>query len=714
MENRVIKLALVILCALLCVQVGTFPARADSPSQAQLNVTVSVVAEDKPSDGERKLSTSDKVNLVAKGIVAASNPGGLVPGIAAQVGTEAAVEVAKDGVDKAKSKFWKSTVGTLSQAMLEGAFQMMQWAMSFWMKYDYSRDTGAAVQGVKNVTWLLAMAAFVASLIVAGMRLAASRRSGFGEGMTEIGVTSFRFLFFALVMPVAVPAALVASDKLSLAIMDNFGANFNECVGEKAAEMMTGQDLTGASQCIATSMSLNINPSEVVVGPILLLLVALVGICGSLMQLVALIVRTFMVPIAAGLLPLFAAASFTSTGKSGLNHLNSYLIAGIIFKPVCALLYVVVMWMAKFTGEDGDLMDKAIVAMMFAMVGFTAPSLVRMLAPAAAPAGGASGSAALGAGKAALGAAVGAGAMLATGGAAAVVGAGGAAAGAAGSAARGASTVAGGASTGARAAGGAAGGGGGGVGATMNLGGAGGSTGQQVGASSSPSVTGAAGAPAGTTSGGPVGGHRSAGTSSAAGASTTPAVGPSAGGTIGGPQAGNSAPPSGGSTPSGVGAPSSPAPQSSPASQGREAASGGGSRPMSAPAPHGGSSQPAETREFPPQTPPATGEITPRGRGSWAAPGGNGAGGSVATSVRGASRAVRSGAHVAGGAVASGLRSTGRGLRGAASALGHHALESSARNVGRNVGQVFASGGQAAQQAIESSQAPHYFGEIGR
>lgn len=712
MENRVIKLALVILCALLCVQAGTFPARADSPSQAQLNVTVSVVAEDKPSDGERKLSTSDKVNLVVKGIVAASNPGGLVPGIAAQVGTEVAAEAAKDGVDKAKSKFWKSTVGTLSQAMLEGAFQMMQWAMSFWMKYDYSRDTGAAVQGVKNVTWLLAMAAFVASLIVAGMRLAASRRSGFGEGMTEIGVTSFRFLFFALVMPVAVPAALVASDKLSLAIMDNFGANFNECVGEKAAEMMTGQDLTGASQCIATSMSLNINPSEAVVGPILLLLVALVGICGSLMQLVALIVRTFMVPIAAGLLPLFAAASFTSTGKSGLNHLNSYLIAGIIFKPVCALLYVVVMWMAKFTGEDGDLMDKAIVAMMFAMVGFTAPSLVRMLAPAAAPAGGASGSAALGAGKAALGAAVGAGAMLATGGAAAVVGAGGAAAGAAGSAARGASTVAGGASTGARSAGGAA--GGGGVGATMNLGGAtgsggsGGSAGQQVGASSSPSVTGAAGSPAGTAAGGQVSGHSSAGAPSAAGASTAPAVGPSAGGTIGGPQAGNGVSPAGGPTPGGTGAPS-PTPHSSPASQGHEASAGSGAQ-TSARAARGGSSQPPETREFPPQSPPSTGEITPRGRGSWAAPGGSGAGGSV----RGAARAVRSGAHAAGGVVSSGLRSTGRGLRGAASALGHHALESSARNVGRNVGQIFASGGQAAQQAIDSSQAPHYFGEIGR
>lgn len=717
LENRVRRILFLILgfAALLSLVVPTARAAEKVENQA---FSVSIVAQDSNfADSEKEgVDLGDLVKTGMKTIPILSNPT-LLPMV---LGSEAVKTAGEAAIEGGKSKFWKSTVGTLTQAMMEGAFQLMQWAMSFWMKYDYSEKSGEAVQGVKNVTWMIAVAAFVASLIVAGMRLAASRRSGFGDGMTEIGVTSFRFLFYCFVMPAAVPAALVASDKLARAIMDTFGADYAGCVSEKAAELLTDTDFTGASRCIVGSVAMNVNVADATVGPIVMLLVALVGICGSLMQLVALIVRQFMVPIAAGLLPVFAASSFTSTGKSGLNHLNSYLIAGIIFKPICALLYVVVMWVARFTAEDGSLLDKAVVAMMFAMVGFTAPSLVRMLVPAAAPAGGGSGSAAMGAGKAAVGAAVGIGATVATGGAAAVAGVGGAAAGAAGGAARGASTLAG----GSRAAGGAA-SGGGGVGASLNIGGgnaSGGSGAGGFGASTSANGGGSGASPA--SSGGSAG-SATGGSGSPSGAAT-PSV-PAVGGASAGSGAGSSA--TGGSgSPSGAATPS-PAASSSPESQGAAArsssapASASGSGPASAstgsassPAGSGstaGSPSTAETREFPPQSPqgsmPATGEI-PRGRGTYAAPGGGGGGSRLGN----AGRAIRSGASSVSGAVGGGLKTGGRHLRGAASALGRNAISSSVQNVGRNVGSIFSAGEQATTQSVESSSAPHYFGEIGR
>lgn len=708
-----------LLCVFLIATVMVLGGAQNTISFAESGLPRAEVDVLAKNDDNSEHSTGDKIKEAATDSLVTNSLNGVAPGVGTFLAVAKAGKEAKEGVEEAKSKFWKSTVGTLAQAMLEGSFQLMQWAMSFWMKYDYSEDTGDAVEGVKNVTWMIAVAAFVASLIVAGMRLAASRRTGFGDGMTEIGVTSFRFLFYCFVMPAAVPAALVASDKLAKVILENFGADFNGCVGEKAAELLTDTDFQGASRCIVGAVSLNINPAETVVGPVIMLLVALVGICGSLMQLVALIVRTFMIPIAAGLLPIFAASAFTSTGKSGLNHLNSYLIAGIIFKPICALLYVVVMWMAKFTGEDGDLMDKAIVAMMFAMVGFTAPSLVRMLVPAAAPAGGGSGSAVMGAGKAAVGAAVGIGATVATGGAAAVAGVGGAAAGAAGGAARGASSLAG----GARAAGGAA-SGGGGVGASLNIGGGNASGGSGAGGFGASTSANGGGAGASPVSGGGSAGSATGGSGSPSGAAM-PSV-PTVGGASAGSGAGSSAT-GGAGSPAGAAATPSPAPSASPESQGAAArsssapasASGSGSGPASAntgsassPAGSGstaGSPNAAETREFPPQSPqgsmPATGEI-PRGRGTYAAPGGSRLGN--------AGRAIRSGASSVSGAVGGGLRTSGRHLRGAASALGRNAISSSVQNVGRNVGQVFSAGEQATTQSVESSSAPHYFGEIGR
>ena len=79
-------------------------------------------------------------------------------------------------------------------------------------------------------------------------------------------------------------------------------------------------------------------------GPILMAILAIVAMAGSIMQLLALIIRALILPIAVGLTPLFAALSFSEVGRSGLHHLVSYTIAALAFKPVCALLYAVVLW----------------------------------------------------------------------------------------------------------------------------------------------------------------------------------------------------------------------------------------------------------------------------------------------------------------------------------------------------------------------------------
>src|SRR5699024_11685977 len=92
--------------------------------------------------------------------------------------------------------------------------------------------------------------------------------------------------------------------------------------------------------------------NESMAGPILMLAFAGVAFAGSVMQIVALAIRTLLLPIAAGLAPLFAALSFSQIAKSGLSNLISLMIASMIFKPISALLYCVGFWLGREGGAN--------------------------------------------------------------------------------------------------------------------------------------------------------------------------------------------------------------------------------------------------------------------------------------------------------------------------------------------------------------------------
>ncbi|AKK07398.1 hypothetical protein CMUST_15545 (plasmid) [Corynebacterium mustelae] len=285
--------------------------------------------------------------------------------------------------EKTASEFWGDPVGKLASAMLEGNAQFMQLVMTFWMDFDTSSrvDVAANVQGVKNIVLGVSGFVLVGSFLVAGVRVVASRRRGLQDGVEELGENVGRWFVFSACVPVIVPGALVASDELSRAIMEQFGATSPDVFVD-----MTAFD-------------------DSVVGPVVMLVLTAVAIAGSVMQLLALVVRVLMLPIAAGLTPLFAAASFSETGRSGLTHLVGYMIAAVAFKPISALLYVVVLWNVTRRGEGSASFETAVInALMLALAGFVAPALVRMVVPMVSQAGGSSGAAALAAGGGAVGA----------------------------------------------------------------------------------------------------------------------------------------------------------------------------------------------------------------------------------------------------------------------------------------------------------------------
>ncbi|WP_431638886.1 hypothetical protein ACP8NE_03350 [Corynebacterium ulcerans] len=271
---------------------------------------------------------------------------------------EAAVNKVKD------SGFWDDPIGKFTKSVIEGNAESLNMAMTFWMDFDTSSvNTAASVQGVKNIVMGLSGFALMASFIIGGYRLAAARRGGLQQGLEETQDNMIRWLIFSIAVPAMIPGALIASDALAKAIMENFGAT-------SPAQMV---NLAGIE--------------ETKFGPIFTLALVLVSLVGSIIQIVALAMRTLLLPIVTGLTPLFAALSFSETGRNGLNHLVGWIIAGIVFKPVSALLYAVVLW--NVTKESDIGLSGAILnALMIGLAGFCAPALVRTIVPAVAQAGG--------------------------------------------------------------------------------------------------------------------------------------------------------------------------------------------------------------------------------------------------------------------------------------------------------------------------------------
>ncbi len=279
-----------------------------------------------------------------------------------------------------ESAFWDDPIGKFTKSVMEGNVEAMGAAMTLWMDFSTtSVNMDANVRGVKNIVMGLAGFALIASFIVGGYRIAASRRGGLQQGLEDMGDNMIRWVLFSTAVPVMVPGAMMASDALADEIMSNFGAT--------------------SPDAFVNLVALSDTPA----GPVVTLLLAGVALAGSAVQVLALVTRVLVIPIVAGLTPLFAALSFSDTGRQGLNHLVAYLLAGIAFKPVSALLYSVVLWNVQ-DGQGQGLTSAIITSVMIGLAGFTAPALVRAIVPLAAQAGGGSSAPMLGGAMGAVGA----------------------------------------------------------------------------------------------------------------------------------------------------------------------------------------------------------------------------------------------------------------------------------------------------------------------
>lgn len=275
--------------------------------------------------------------------------------------------------DAVKDKAWDSTFGKVVDSLMNGLGEAIILALTFWMKVpnEVASDSGSLFVKINDYTYQAQILLLIASVILSGARLAEARR---GAAMNE-AAESFRMfarvVFSSWMLGAVIVAGTQASDRFSEWII-NDSTNGN---AKNLAELM-----------VKTSKLQAFSPG-------LVLIIAIVGLLGALAQIVLAIVRQGLLIIAAGVLPLAAAASGMNVGKQSYQKLIGWIIAFMLWKPVAAIVYMIAFTTAGHVDSltatgglpEGEQAQRMLVAIvLLCSVAFVLPALMRLVTPAVA------------------------------------------------------------------------------------------------------------------------------------------------------------------------------------------------------------------------------------------------------------------------------------------------------------------------------------------
>jgi type IV secretion system protein TrbL len=282
-------------------------------------------------------------------------------------------------ISKLPGAIAQSGFDSMAKSLGEGYVQMLKLLTTFWVKIEVptlDSAPGGVITVLRDLTWWwLLVIAFVGAVIGAA-KLAVNQDVREGQLIVK-----------GLLRTVLVAGAGVGV----INILSSASDGTSSWIIDRA---MAGHTSEGFSYLLGSSGAF----IQLEAG--ILFLVGLFGIIASLAQLMLLVFRAAFVTVMAGILPLAAAASVTSSGVEWFNRLAGYTLAAIAYKPVAALIYAAAFkLMDGSSGPLGVLEGLALVILAILAL----PSMMRLFVPAmGAVSSGASGMFGAGVGAAAV------------------------------------------------------------------------------------------------------------------------------------------------------------------------------------------------------------------------------------------------------------------------------------------------------------------------
>jgi hypothetical protein len=275
-----------------------------------------------------------------------------------------------DAATAVRDKAWDSTFGKVVDSLMNGLGEALIMALTFWMKVPNERlsNGGQLFEKINDYTYQVQILLLMVSIIISGVRLAEARRGAVLAEAAESFRMFTRVVFSSWMLGAVIVAGTQASDKFSEWVIQD-ATNGN---AKNIAELM-----------VKTSKLQAFSPG-------LVLIIAIVGLLGALAQIVLAILRQGMLVVAAGVLPLAAAASGTNLGRTSYNKLIAWIIAFMLWKPVAAIVYMIAFLTAGNTDDltstgglpDADQAQRMLVAIvLLGSVAFVLPTLMRLIHP---------------------------------------------------------------------------------------------------------------------------------------------------------------------------------------------------------------------------------------------------------------------------------------------------------------------------------------------
>lgn len=236
-----------------------------------------------------------------------------------------------------------------------------------------------AVSFVHSHTVWLVVAVAIGSIVVAGVQLAWTKR---GEPARDLLRSMFTLVLTSTVSVSAAQLLITASDDFSTWIL---------------SEAAVGDDGQFATKILSVA---TLNPSAI--GMIVIIVAGLFGLLANLVQIGLMFVRSAMLILLVGIIPLAGAATNTKWGAAWLYKTLGWFIAFLMFKPAASIVYAVAIKLVQgdsWSFTDDNLTSFVLGIVMMVLAVFSLPALMAFMVPAtsAIASGGGSGATAAGA-----------------------------------------------------------------------------------------------------------------------------------------------------------------------------------------------------------------------------------------------------------------------------------------------------------------------------
>jgi len=263
------------------------------------------------------------------------------------------------------SKLTGDALSSLANGMASAADGLLKTLSTFWMKVDTPQlqGAGSAVATIQKDTGWITTCMAVVFILVAAARMAIRRRGEPAQtlmmGLTRLVVVSASATFL-----------IEAAGKLG----DQFSSDLMSTAHIGSGGWSEAISVTGLSATFAA-------------GDGMLLIVSVLIIISALIQLMFMVLRTGLLIILTGTLPLAAAASMSDWGESWWRKHLGWLTAWLLYKPAAAVLFV-----SAFTLTQGKRSIEEVTAgfMILILSVLILPALLKVIVPMTSALGAAS------------------------------------------------------------------------------------------------------------------------------------------------------------------------------------------------------------------------------------------------------------------------------------------------------------------------------------